>query len=308
MGQEASSPQVQGRNRSPGGFYEDGEANFAYERRPPQAQRENQRRGPPRALPGQSPERFPPPRGREVAASEESGGRRQVQVKAQELLGLLRNLEKQMADVRNFKDLGDTYRHLSNWTLDHHADTDLPKVLELLAPEGMFPAWRRQALEEAYMLLYEDMAKQGNVEAIECLPEPPTSEERGDKKIPEGLLNTKTIPGGRFSNKYEAGHPCCYRRRWEYDIRRTDTTGAEISGRSHKKNVAGREIVPTDFSQRACPCATDPLSRFVKSVFLTDCCGRERKGADLRAVASQRLPRPQQAPRWPDPPASDTHV
>lgn len=310
MGQAPSNPQVQERSRrscGPAGSLDDeDEARFTYEQRRRQVQRESQRRGAPRTAQGYSPERFPPPRGSEATLIQEHVDRRQVPQKAKELCGLLRNLEKQMAEVRDFKVLGETYRRLSNWTWEHRTDGDLPKVLEFLAPESMFPAWRRQALEEAYMLLYEDMAKQGNVEAIEHLPEPPTSAERGDKKIPEGLLNTKSVRGARFTNNYEAGHPCCYRRRWEYDIRRTDKNDVGVLVNGQKKSVAGREIIATDFSQRACPCATDPLTRFVKSVFLTDgCCGRdgrEKKGADLRAVTNQRLPRPKEAPRWPDPP------
>lgn len=300
-GQARQYPTKANKQRGCGSFFDDGDEDMDH--RVPQVNRPRDY-----SSRGDGGSRFrdatpPPYRDHGVWEEAEAEG---TEIKAQELCRLLRSLEDQMASVKDFKRLGQTYRDLSDWTLHHSEDEDLPQVLQKLTPAHMYPAWRRQALEEAYMLLYEDMAQQGNKDAIENLPEPPTSAEIGFRKLPEGLLNSRDRSHRHFSNAYEAGHPCCYRRRWDYDIRRTSKPVGDLNGdKSKSKRVpAGREIVAKEFSSRACPCAADPLGRFMQTLSLKDgCCGRERKGSDIQALTrGQNIPKPHQAPAFPTPP------
>lgn len=218
--------------------------------------------------------------------------------KAQELCGILKALETQLENPTDFGVIGRTYRRLAEWTWEHRQDGDFLQVLEMLAPDHMYPAWRRQALEEAYMLFFEDCAKQGNPKALEQLPEPPTSKEIGYRPLPEGLLDPKTTRGAAFTNTYEAGNPCCIRRRWDYEVVRNGPRP-----RPGERKTVGRKIVAKDSQQRYCACAVDPMTRLMQ-VLLPEsmCCGRERKvpadsaGTDDSHKAHSHKPRTAAAP------------
>lgn len=217
--------------------------------------------------------------------------------KSQELCGILKALEVQLENPTDFGVIGRTYRRLAEWTWEHQQDSDFPQVLELLAPEHMYPAWRRQALEEAYMLFFEDCAKQGNPRALDQLPEPPTSKEIGYRPLPEGLLDPKTTRGAAFTNTYEAGHACCIRRRWDYEVQRNGPRP-----KPGERKAAGRKIVAKDAQQRYCACAVDPMTKLMQYM-LPDgmCCGRERKAlpVDTRGMDdshdSMKAPKPRTA-------------
>lgn len=218
--------------------------------------------------------------------------------KAQELCSILKKLEHLLEEPNDYIKIGGTYRQLSEWTWEHSQDSDFGEVLALLAPESMYPAWRRQALEEAYMLFFEDCAKQGNPQALDNLPEPPTSKEIGYRPLPEALLDPKTTRGAAFSHMYESGSACCVRRRWDYDVIRNGPRP-----KPGEKRTAGRKIVAKDSTQRYCACATDPLTKFVQA-FTPDafCCGRDRKGVEDAAAAkasSSKDKAPKDAPTWP---------
>lgn len=221
--------------------------------------------------------------------------------KAQELCSILKSLEGQLEDPNDFVLIGKTYRGLAEWTWEHSQDSDFADVLAQLAPESMYPAWRRQALEEAYMLFFEDCAKQGNPKALDNLPEPPTSREIGYRPLPEALLDPKTTRGAAFSNTYEVGNACCIRRSWDYDVIRNGP-----KPRPGEKRATGRKIVAKENTERYCTCATDPVSRLI-SVLSPEwiCCGRDRKALEAAAVppAAGAGKRPDQ-PKWPPPGAS----
>merc|ERR1712232_1155767 len=171
----------------------------------------------------------------------------EIERKAHELCDILRTLEAQLEDPKvssDFAKIGATYRNLAEWTGAHAQDRDFSSVLALLAPEEMYPAWRRQALEEAYMLFFDDCARQGNPKVLDKLPEPPTSKDIGYRELPEGLVDAKTIRGAPFSNMYESGSACVVRRRWDYEVVRNGPRP-----RHGDKRTAGRKIVPKNSSQ-----------------------------------------------------------
>eukprot|EP00418_Pyrodinium_bahamense_P060181 CAMPEP_0179187152 /NCGR_PEP_ID=MMETSP0796-20121207/92857_1 /TAXON_ID=73915 /ORGANISM="Pyrodinium bahamense, Strain pbaha01" /LENGTH=204 /DNA_ID=CAMNT_0020891203 /DNA_START=161 /DNA_END=772 /DNA_ORIENTATION=+ len=172
-----------------------------------------------------------------------------TEAKAHELFDLLVALEAQLADPQSIALVGRTYVRLTAWTKEHLWDTDLQEVLEWLQPDPIYPTWRRQALEEAYRLFYDDVAREGDAEAISHLPEPPTSEEIGFRRLPEALVTGAASRAPLFSGTYEDKTACpLNRRRWEYDIRRTQ---------AKDRPASGREIVAKGCSHSGGPCATD---------------------------------------------------
>lgn len=236
-------------------------------------------------------------------------------IRAQELKEVLSRLEAELANPTSASSVGAAYRRLSTWTRDHMWDDDLVNVLDLLKPAHMYPDWRRQALEEAYVLFYEDVAKQGNREILEELPQPPTSEELGYRTLPEGLVSRGVSQGGVFSHGYEEGSAFCVKRKWEYDIKRT---GAEERGepkRGGGRQALGRQIVSKNRSDRCCVAAVDPVSRVTDYFSASDFC-LSRNGRSLFSFMSpgsspQALPAPKppmkfQAPTaaWPQPPSA----
>lgn len=214
--------------------------------------------------------------------------------KAEDLCGILRSLEGQLEDPNDFELIGRTYRGLAEWTWEHQQDSDFGEVLALLAPEAKYPAWRRQALEEAYMLFFEDCAKQGNPKALDHLPEPPTSREIGYRPLPEALLDPKTTRGAAFSNMYEVGNACCIRRRWDYDVIRNGPRP-----RAGEKRAAGRKIIAKENTERYCVCAADPMTKFIQA-FTTEafCCGRDRKAVTDVDIGQAKA---KDEPSWPPP-------
>jgi len=217
--------------------------------------------------------------------------------KSQELCQILKSLEGLLEAANDFEMIGKTYRGLAEWTWEHSQDSDFGEVLASLAPESMYPAWRRQALEEAYMLFFEDCAKQGNPKALNELPEPPTSREIGYRPLPEALIDPKTTRGAAFSNTYEVGNACCIRRRWDYDVIRNGPRP-----RPGEKRAAGRKIVAKDSTSRYCTCATAPLSSFAEA-FTPEwiCCGRDRKAEADKEKNGKGKP---DEPQWPPAPTS----
>eukprot|EP00930_Biecheleria_cincta_P058801 TRINITY_DN4459_c0_g1_i5.p1 TRINITY_DN4459_c0_g1~~TRINITY_DN4459_c0_g1_i5.p1 ORF type:complete len:294 (+),score=44.12 TRINITY_DN4459_c0_g1_i5:31-882(+) len=148
-----------------------------------------------------------------------------VHQKVTELHGLFRQLEDALANPK-VAAVGDTYRKLAAWNKDHRWDPDLQSVLEVLSQEHMCPMWRRQALEEAYRLFYDDVAIRGLEEELAQLPEPPTSEDIGFRQLPEALLSSAAARQPVYRGSFEDQNACMvYRRRWDYEIRKTGEVG-----------------------------------------------------------------------------------
>lgn len=236
-----------------------------------------------------------------------------------ELREILAALESQLACPTDAVAVGSAYRQLGEWTWSHQWDEDLAEVLDLLNPESMYPPWRRQALEEAYMLFFEDVAKQGDRAALEVLPEPPTSEELGYRRMPEALVSRGAAQGLLFSHAYEDGSSCCLTRKWDYDIKRTGPAlrmPRITAGREGKEaNAGGRQIIAKGSSDRCCTCATDPISRLAQVITPSDfCCSRNGKalmsyftpGTGMSSATVERPYRPL-APtaNWPKRPPAD---
>jgi hypothetical protein len=186
-------------------------------------------------------------------------------------------LEQQLADPISVASVGQAYRQLHEWTKRHVWDKDLQEVLEWLKPDGIYPTWRRQALEEAYRLFYEDVAKEGDPEAISVLPEPPTSEEIGFRRLPEALVSGAAVRAPLFSSFYEDKSTCpiAGRRRWDYEIRR-------IEAKDRRAN--GREIVPQGVRETKPATATGGYVQAIAQVLVpTDqCCARRDEARRAR--------------------------
>jgi len=200
-----------------------------------------------------------------------------AEAKAHELFDLLLTLEQQLADPISVANVGQAYRQLHEWTKRHVWDKDLQEVLEWLKPDGIYPTWRRQALEEAYRLFYEDVAKEGEAEAIAVLPEPPTSEEIGFRRLPEALVSGAAVRAPLFSSFYEdkTACPIAGRRRWDYEIRR-------IEAKDRRAN--GREIVPQGVRETKPASATGSYVQAIAQVLVpTDqCCARRDEARRAR--------------------------
>merc|ERR1712151_1135520 len=108
----------------------------------------------------------------------------------QDLLPRLRELEFQLANPKDVRSVGHAYRRLQIWIERHRYDVDLPQQLNSLERESQYPAWRRQALQEAYALFFEEAAKTGNALILNELPEPPTSKDLGWLPLPESLASS----------------------------------------------------------------------------------------------------------------------
>lgn len=173
--------------------------------------------------------------------------------------------------------VGQAYRQLREWTKRHVWDKDLQEVLEWLKPDGIYPTWRRQALEEAYRLFYEDVAKEGEAEAIEVLPEPPTSEEIGFRRLPEALVSGAAVRAPLFSSFYEdkTACPIAGRKRWDYEIRRIE---------AKERRANGRKIVPQGVRETKPVSATGGYVQAIAQVLVpTDqCCARRDEARRAR--------------------------
>ncbi|CAK0866533.1 unnamed protein product, partial [Prorocentrum cordatum] len=209
--------------------------------------------------------------------------------KFEDLLRLLVELERLLADPRDLAALGRTYGDLREWTRLHQCDADLAQVLDML--HGRFPAWRRQALEEAYRLFFDDVARERAV--TRDLPEPPTSEESGFRRLPDDLFSGAEVAAGRahFQGVFEDRSPCMvYVKRYEYQIRAVRCRGAPWPG---------RQIVDRAHEEKVLPCAGDlvgiALRRMVELVAPIDqCCARRSEAP--RACGPFLLPSDGRAP------------
>lgn len=193
-----------------------------------------------------------------------------VEEKSKQFYALLMELETALADPDTVVRVGKAYKDLYSWTLDHHNDGDLRFVLSWLgeAADYSYPAWRRQALEEAYRLFYDEIAKQGDPVALQQLREPPTSEEIGFRKLPEALVTGAAAKVPYFSGTYEDSGGNCplYQQQWQYEVRRLSAEG---------KAAHGREIVGK--GQIDAPDSSGYLKSLLQAVIPADqfeCCSR----------------------------------
>lgn len=230
---------------------------------------------------------------------------------------LCKNLEARIACPHDLNMAGKAYKDLLEWSNRHgvedldwasrfpvNATAELQEVLDVLEFEPMYPAWRRQALDEAYMLLFEDIAKQGDRIALEQLPEPHIPESKGYRTLNDNLVTASTTRGGAsVQGFHEQGTgPCyCHTTKCDYEIRIGPTV---FYDNARQKSVSGREIVAAGMSQRQC--CLDPLTQVMQAVMpgFPSCCGRgEVSWSSLLFGLPQkeqgRLPPP---PAFPEPP------
>lgn len=187
--------------------------------------------------------------------------------KASEAHRLLQSLEEQLADPKSARAVGDAYRALFQWWQRNQWDSNLQQVLEVLASESMYPTWRRQALEEAYRLFYDEVALKGDQQTLAELPEPPTSEDIGFRQLSEALVAPGATSRPFVRGVFEDRSACMiYQQRWEYSITRASDTG---------RVAAGREIQGTGHSRQTCICAGDILGQVLQVIVPVDtCCAR----------------------------------
>eukprot|EP00933_Yihiella_yeosuensis_P063563 TRINITY_DN66738_c0_g1_i1.p1 TRINITY_DN66738_c0_g1~~TRINITY_DN66738_c0_g1_i1.p1 ORF type:complete len:336 (-),score=59.29 TRINITY_DN66738_c0_g1_i1:97-1104(-) len=188
--------------------------------------------------------------------------------KVRQLHDLYVKLEVALANPEEARPIGEIYEHLRSFYVKHQWDLDLQLVLEALSADDVYPMWRRQALEEAYRLFYDDVASRG-LEELNLLPEPPTSEEIGFRQLPEALVSSRAAEVPVYKGCFEDVNSFMfYKKRWEYEILRT----------SDQKRVAcGRSISSTGFWRHAC--ATEIMSKAAQVVLPMDMCCAKREDA-----------------------------
>jgi len=195
--------------------------------------------------------------------------------RSDDLRALLCALEVQLSNPVDHVEVGAAYQRLYEWTVERGKDPDLGRVLDRLEPEGMYPEWRRKALEEAYVLFYEDIVKAGNTKSVEELPPPPLSrgqQQHGGEQVDDGLtLRNRTFETGSRFWKVD---------RWEYEIRDAGPKAAimpsseTVPARERDPNESresmsrGREIASKQQTARYCACATDPFCNMVAGLDL----------------------------------------
>jgi len=183
--------------------------------------------------------------------------------RADDLMALLRALEHRLSGrpAPDVEAIGNAYRVLCEWTRQHSEDCDLTQVLAYLEHEGMYPEWRRQALEDAYILLYEDVLRSGEKDALDKLPEPPLGH------TAQGATRTsrRGVPSSsEAEHSFEKGNRFWRSQHWRYEIRES-CVGAEV-GATPKSSTTPRDIVSKGSSARYCACATDPLTDILSSL------------------------------------------
>lgn len=240
-----------------------------------------------------------------------------------EFRGLLKNFEARIANPNDLEMVGNAYRSILDWSKEHDLEfldwacryPKNPIVLEVfdsLEPDPMYPAWRRQALDEAYMLLFEDIAKQGDPIALDVLPEPHIPQETGYRTLPSPLVKATSNfqKGAKANNIYGAsvrsaqefatGTCYCQSKRAEYEIRTGPPVYYDID---RQKSVCGREIVAHGSTERQC--CLDPVTALVNSIVPQGCCGRPGSnwssllgyGGEQKSIQSI----PEDAPVFPQP-------
>eukprot|EP00913_Durusdinium_trenchii_P018845 g17708.t1 len=202
-------------------------------------------------------------------------------VKAFELLNLYQQLEEALAKPSAVVDVGEAYRQILVWCRAH------PQCAS-----ERYPAWRRQALEEAYRLFYDEAALWAAAD-LERLPEPPTSEE---SESMARLLSKRPMQDGWDgeiirqwqwilpSNRSFTDRSGFFRQTWHYEIHRISSSG-----------VSGRRIVALSESRYVC--AGDVSAKLLHTVLPDECCSAREdpaaaKGPFLlpKGVRGQRLP------------------
>jgi len=213
--------------------------------------------------------------------------------KAREVAELYAALEQALAAQNNVKQVGLVYMYLQQWQRDHEWDDDLQGVLDFLASSFFdHPGWRRQALEESYRLLYDEVARSGS-NSIRDLPEPPTSEEIGFRRLNEALVTGKASTMDVVTGSYEDRNGCALtKRKWEYQIRRIPPP--------NPGGISGRRIYVTRQMQD-CPVDARALRKFGCSIPSDGCCARRDTARRARGpfllpegsrAAPKRPPRP----------------
>eukprot|EP00928_Gymnodinium_smaydae_P037273 TRINITY_DN25902_c0_g2_i2.p1 TRINITY_DN25902_c0_g2~~TRINITY_DN25902_c0_g2_i2.p1 ORF type:complete len:256 (-),score=48.55 TRINITY_DN25902_c0_g2_i2:222-905(-) len=216
------------------------------------------------------------------------------QERTQEFVATLAALESSLSRGGSAVTVGQAYRQLAELTSARRRDDDFREILrELELPDG-YPAWRRQALEDAYALFYEEIARTGDAEAIRALPEPPTSADRDFQPMPERLASRGAARQPAVRGVYEEAS-CLRRRTWDYDVLRVSpsvavadaqpqqvaagTAAAGERRRGGTQAVAGRQIQARGLQERGCaPAAVDPLEHFLRVMFAPGtCCARANK-------------------------------
>jgi len=200
-----------------------------------------------------------------------------VTMMACELRELLSALELRLSHPEDASAVGQSYAELSAWTHAHHRDPRLHLVLEYLEPENMYPEWRRQALEDIYVLFYEDIRKMGGAGALSRLPPPPLSYQQGI--LPEHATWEAGRGADSVSGWFESGSRFWRSVRWEYELRETNPVPIVImpGGPNNAVIGKGREIVSKGRSARYCACAADPFCSLVGSI------GGDREEVKLRS-------------------------
>ncbi|CAL1133323.1 unnamed protein product [Cladocopium goreaui] len=162
----------------------------------------------------------------------------ETRIKALEIQQLYQQLETSLAKPGRVLDVGDAYRQLLTWCKEIRRPNNevLSGVLEVLSHEEGFPAWRRQALEEAYRIFYDEAADLA-LEELPKLPEPPTSEDIGFRPLSEELLNGQAVQQEIYEGSF-TDSSLLFRRRWDYEIHRIQQTGVTPSGRKIVAKVA----------------------------------------------------------------------
>lgn len=193
--------------------------------------------------------------------------------KAVELLRLFEALERGLAatpqvDVRS---VGAAYADLAAWAGAHQWDKDMEGALQWLGEETVYLPWRRQALEEAYRLFYEDVASSGS-EQVADLPEPPTSEEMGFRKLNEALANNRAIWQAAVRGSYQDSTCVLQKSRWEYQIRRMPP--------AKEGGISGRHIVHTGFVEDASIAAR--AFQGLGYMLPVECCAQRESALKLR--------------------------
>lgn len=190
--------------------------------------------------------------------------------KAKKMQSALENLEYQLAHPLVVASVGRAYRqvtavaeavagdayHKSNPherpnddLLNWNSTPEMEELLDLLESENMYPCWRREALEAAYTLFFEDVAASGNASYLNQLPEPPVG-----KTVPLHQA-VRTTGQQDVAGIYQSGSRLWRCTIWEYGIHKTD--GAYVPGASEILGHAegGRQIVLKNRSTRYCACA-----------------------------------------------------
>jgi len=191
------------------------------------------------------------------------------QVKALELLTLYKQLEEVLSKP-SFRvgSVGEAYRQILNWCKDNgRDDATITSILEILSHEERFPAWRRQALEEAYRIFYDEAAQAGLSDLNE-LPEPPTSEEIGFRALSETLVDGQAVQQQIYEGSFADSSLFFRRSRCDYEIHKQEQAGA----------VSGRRIV-AKVQSRYWEAAGDVASRAMKALLPVDECCSAREDA-----------------------------